>query len=536
MRICNKVIFLFVALSTSLQINAQRLKADVEKEVKISSVELDHEGQSAGPNMFFNSRKYGMFGLTVSSKVYSAIWNPGSRTLVTEKPMKKVGSLKKQGFAPVKFTYLEGKPAVLVRKSSDKEGKRIYLQLLDNNLNTVGRRPFYIGRGKDCPDGSLLDNLDIITDPNTMYRGYLSNLSCTRGAPLQFSYIALDTAGKTIFEKKFRMSEDYNIHDGELVVYNDAKAFYALIHKGSKGKYHESNGIYEITEGDALFFPLEIDGYVVRDYTVFLGVDDNIHLRGLISKEGSLDILGIFSLKFSIKERTYKDLNIQQFDGEALEASLMEKKRIKPRDVDPNAPVVEYMITSSLLDRNGNMYLFSQNIESKYKRIMQVASGTESVIRHNYYRDILVTKISAEGKLVYSEIVPSSNVYTNYRPHRGYSYAFHEDELYIVHPSYNGDIAHYDIEGNKVTAPHTLQTHNNGIAVTIINKEGAGTSKTVYELGRKELYYDPAHVLYDPNKSKIFVLARRQSKRRYITQLSISLPKADDPKESADAE
>lgn len=528
---------LSAALLLSVSAKAQRLKATIDKEFKVKSIELNYQGTGVGPVMFFDAKKHGFLKLSVSDKVMGAVFDPSTWNIVSDKNVKKLTKLKKSGYVPVQFSYLEGKPVALMRKDKDKDVRRIYMQPFDNNFKPIGRRPIYIGRGAPCDVDDLRDKVKILSDPYSKHRGYLSNLNCSKGEAIQFSYLSLDAEGKTIFEKKFRTSEDFNRHDGELIVYDESKAFYVVINKAAKGRNHEGNGFYEIIDDkETTFFPIEIKGYVVRDFTAFRGKDDNLHFRGMVSKEGNLSVAGIFSLTFDVAKQTYTNLNIQQLDGESLKESLKDKKRLKPKEIDPDAPAPEYIITGTHLDRNENMYIFAQDMDVKSERIMQVASGTEEVIRHAYMRDIMVIKVDAEGKLMYTEIVPSSNVYTNHRPHRGYSFFFHGEDLYLLHPSYDLSVSNWDVDESEINQPQMLQTLNNEVAATIINKEGFGESRTIFDLKRKYANFDPSMVLYDRIKSKAFVLAKESKKRTNAMMLSVDLPKLEDDEATAEAD
>lgn len=528
MNLCKKVILLSVAVTLSVQSHAQRLKATVDKEFKVKNVELDYQGTAPGPMMFFDAKKHGFLKLSISDKVMGAVFDPATWNIVSDKDVKKLTGLKKQGYAPLQFSYMEGKPVALMRKSDDKDVRRIYMMPFDNNFKPIGRRPIYIGRGTPCKVDDLRDKNKILTDPYSKHRGFLSQLNCSRGEALQFSYMALDAEGKTLFEKKFRVSEDFNNPDGELIVHSDEKAFYVVVHKGSKGRYHEGNGLYVITDNkEAPFFPLSISGYVVRDFTAFHGSDDNIHLRGILSTEGNLSISGVFSVVFDVERETFSDVNIQQLDGAALSEALKDKKRLKPKQIDDDAPAPEYMITGTYLDRNQNMYLFAQDIKVETERVMQVATGEEAIIRHTFKRDIMVIRFDPDGKLVFTEIVPSSNVYTNHRPHRGYSFFFHGEDLYVLHPSYDLGISTYDTEESPVNQPQMLETLNNELAATIINKEGYGESRTIFDLSRKYASLDPSRIMYDRKKNRAFLLAKEKKKRTNAILLGVALPEVE---------
>ena len=528
MNLCKKTIFLSIAVALSVQTNAQRLKASVDKEFKVKNVELDYQGTAPGPMMFFDAKKHGFLKLSISEKVMGAVFDPATWNVVSDKDIKKLTGMKKQGYVPLQFSYMEGKPVALMRKSDDKDVRRIYMLPFDNNFKPIGRRPTYIGRGTPCKVDDLRDKNKILTDPYSKHRGFLSQLNCSRGEALQFSYLALDAEGKTLFEKKFRVSEDFNNPDGELIVHSEDKAFYVVVHKGAKGRYHESNGLYVITDDkEAPFFPLSISGYVVRDFTAFHGTDDNIHLRGILSTEGNLSISGVFSLVFDVKEQAFTNLNIQQMDGAALTEALQDKKRLKPKQIDDNAPAPEYIITGTYLDRNQNMYLFAQDIQIETDRVMQVATGEEAIIRHTFKRDIMVMRFDADGKLVFTEIVPSSNVYTNHRPYRGFSFFFHGEDLYVLHPSYDLGISTYDIEESQINQPQMLETMNNELAATIINKEGYGESRTIFDLKRKYAALDPSHMMYDRRKNRVSVLAKEKKKRTNAILLNVALPEVE---------
>lgn len=528
MNLCKKAIILSIAVTVSVQTNAQRLKATVDKEFKVKSVELDYQGTAPGPMMFFDAKKHGFLKLSISDKVMGAVFDPSTWNIVSDKDIKKLTGMKKQGYVPLQFSYMEGKPVALMRKSDDKDVRRIYMLPFDNNFKPIGRRPIYIGRGTPCNVDDLRDKNKIITDPYSKHRGFLSQLNCSRGEALQFSYLALDAEGKTLFEKKFRVSEDFNNPDGELIVHSAEKAFFVVVHKGAKGRYHEGNGLYVITDDkEAPFFPLSINGYVVRDFTAFHGEDDNIHLRGILSSEGNLSISGVFSVVFDVSKEEYKNLNIQQLDGAALKEALQDKKRLKPKQIDDDAPAPEYMITGTYLDRNQNMYLFAQYINVETDRVMQVATGEEAIIRHTFMRDIMVLRFDPEGKLVFTEIVPSSNVYTNHRPNKGYSFFFHGEDLYVLHPSYDLGISTYDIEESSINQPQMLETLNNELAATIINKEGYGESRTIFDLKRKYAALDPSRIMYDRKKNRAYVLAQEKKKRTNAILLGIALPEVE---------
>lgn len=536
MSLCKHVTLLSTALLMSAGIQAQRLKATVDKEFKVKSIEMTYQGTGPGPVMFFDAKKHSFLKLGVSDKLMGAVFEPATWNVVSDKNIKKLANLKKSGYLPIQFSYLEGKPVALMRKDNDKDVRRIYMQPFDNNFQPIGRRPTYIGRGAPCDVDDLRDKVKILTDANSKHRGYLSNLNCSKGEAITFSYLSLDAEGKTIFEKKFRTSEDYNRHDGELIVHSADKAFYVIINKGSKGRNHEGNGLYEITDDkETPFFPLEIRGYVVRDFTAYHGQDDNIHLRGVLSKEGNLNLAGVFSLTFDVANQQYINLNIQQLDGESLKESLKDKKRLKPKEVDPDAPAPEYIITGTHLDRNENMYVFAQDMDVKTDLVMQVASGVEEIIRHTYMRDIMVIKMDAEGKLVYTEIIPSSNVYTNHRPERGFSYFIHGDQLYVIHPSYQLGISTWDTEESNVNQPQMLETLNNEVAATIIDNQGVGDSRTIFDLSRKYANFDPSIVLYDRIKNKAFILAKESKKRTNALLLSVTLPELEEDPATVDA-
>ena len=536
MNLYKQVTLLSSMLLLTAGAQAQRLKATVDKEFKVKNIELSYQGTGPGPVMFFDAKKHSFLKLGVSDKVMGAVFDPSTWTIVSDKNIKKLAKAKKSGYEPIQFSYLEGKPVALMRKDNDKDVRRVYMQPFDNNFEPIGRRPIYIGRGAPCNVNDLRDKVKIITDNNSKHRGYLSSLNCSKGEAITFSYLSLDAEGKTIFEKKFRTSEDYNRHDGELIVYDANKAFYVVVNKGSKGRNHEGNGLYEIIDDkETKFFPLEIRGYVVRDFTAYHGKDDNLHLRGMLSKEGNLSLAGVFSMTFDVAKQEYTNLNIQQLDGESLKESLKDKKRLKPKQIDPDAPAPEYIITGSHLDRNENIYLFAQDMEVKSERVMQVATGVEEVIRHAYMRDIMVIKIDADGILTYTEIVPSSNVYTNHMPERGYSFFFHDEQLYVLHPSYQLGISTWDTEESEVNQPQMLNTLNNEIAATIINKEGLGDSRTIFDLSRKYASFDPSMVLYDRSKNKAFILAKQSKKRTKAMMLSVMLPEVEEDPATVDA-
>jgi hypothetical protein len=523
MRVRTFTFVLSIFLGASFSVNAQRLKAEKDKEAKISSVELTFMAQTPGPMMFFDARRHGMFGLSVSPKIMGAIWNPSLRGIFDESNLHRIKTIKKAGYTPVQYTYLEGRPTAIVRKSDDKDAKRLYLWPLGPNNQPIGRRPTYFARASQCGGNDLSSSLKYLYDSESSVRGYLSQLNCSRGEAIEFSYVALDTAGKVIFEKKVRASEEYRQHEGQLVIANEDKAYYALIHKGNKGKFSQFNGFYEITKDGAVFYSLDIDGYVLRDYVMHMGSDGNVYFRGLVSSKIGGDLIGAATIRFNPGRGAIDDIKVESFDGEALAASIIEKKRIKPKDVEKDAPATEYILSQTHRDRNGNIYLFAQNMEVVSKRFMQISSGTEAVVKHYIYRDIMLIKMLPDGKIQFTEVIPSSNVYTNFTPTKGFSFLFHQDNLYVLHPSYNGDLADFDIESSSVNQPHTLGTGNKVLTASKIDARGEFDSRDVYDFSREEMIFDPGHVLFDGANETIFILARNAKKRRLVTQMKIAL-------------
>lgn len=525
MRIRTTTLLLAILFGSFSTLHAQRLKADKDKESRVKSIELDYQTRTAGPMMFFDARKHSWFGLAVSSDIMAAIWNPAVRDVFEEFNASKIKEIKKAGYTPVRFTYLEGRPTLFVRKSDDKSASRLYIWPLGAGNRPMGRRPTYMGRASQCSDRTLSENIRVLTDPESQARGFLSELNCSRGEAIDFSYISLDTAGKVIFEKKIRATEEFRLHEGQLVVLNEDRAFYAIKHKGNQGRFAQYNGFYEINKDGATFHSLDIDGYVLRDYFLHVGKDGNIYARGLVSSKVAGDMIGAATIRFNIGSGSFDDIKVEAFDGEALAASIIEKKRIKPKDVERDAPAVEYILNQSHIDRNGNVYLFAQNRELKTKRVMQVSSGTEATIRHYIYRDIMVVKMAQDGSILFTEVIPSTNVYSNFTPTEGYSFAFHQDLLYIVHPAYNGDLASFDLESSKITLPNTLVTANSVMTVSTIDSKGTFNSRDVFDFARSEAIFDPGHVLYDGSNNALFVLARNAKKRRDLIQMKISFPK-----------
>lgn len=523
MRVRTFTLVLSILLGASYTVHAQRLKAEKDKEAKISAVELTFMAQAPGPMMFFDARSHGMFGLTVSPKIMGAIWNPSSRGIFDETNLHKIKTIKKAGYIPVQYTFLEGRPTAIVRKSDDDDAKRLYIWPLGTGNQPIGRRPTYFARASQCGGKDLSSSLKYLHDSESSVRGYLSQLNCERGEAIEFSYVSLDTAGKVIFEKKVRAAEEYRMHEGQLVIADENKAYYALIHKGNKGRFSQYNGFYEITKDAAVFYSLDIEGYVLRDYFMHMGNDGNLYFRGLVSNKIGGDLIGAASFRFNPGSGKIDEIKVESFDGEALAASIIEKKRMKPKDVERDAPATEYLLSQTHVDRNGNVFLFAQNMEVVSKRFMQVSSGTEAVVKHYIYRDIMVVKMLADGKIQFTEVVPSSNVYSNFTPVSGFSFAFHQDVLYLLHPSYNGDLADFDIESSKVNQPHTLVTANRVLTASTISSSGEFDSRDVFDFSRAESMFDPGHVLYDGSKETIYILARNAKKRRLVTQMKISL-------------
>lgn len=460
-----------------------------------------------GTRQFLSFRRYWL-------KVY----DPQRGKMIAERSTK-FKTLEEQGYRYLYFRFIDQKPIIVVR-SKNINDKEYYAFDIDHNLNLLGGA-YKIGRQAQC--GGLLvggtgkgagRDLKVSKAADGSIT-FLSDLTCSRASDLSFELMIVNEYGNELYTADVEFEGLNPFNKSVLVALSERKSYFYLSYdrvEKVEGKLFKQQVNYQRlfsinAFGDVHEIDLALDDDIRLSSFQMVAVGEELFVTGLLAEGKQDDFVGLFSGKIDPSTDTFTAMKTHYFTEEfaTMYWTKFEKERAKRKGNKPTLgsgfKLLDYFATPD----SGAIYFAQKYILQEVTQTAATPSmGTRlSVDYHHYYTDLVVVKVSKDGDIEWTSLVPIEQHTINYNPGRGFIAALHDDEVVLLHLS--SVVKEEEInKGELVTEKRKIRDRlKNEVALTRIVSDGQLTSKNILNLREERMSFNPASIAVD-NERQLF--------------------------------
>ncbi len=289
-----------------------------------------------------------------------------------------------------------------------------------------------------------------------------------------------------IFEREVElpfMDKDVNLIRYDVSDEGDVYGLVQIHEQREKGSKEPDNYTYKIygfqTESDdVLEFDFDIDRYM--NSITFQVKNGIIYCSGFWGKKNSSDISGVYSLRLDANNGEELVQDLYEFSDEFIEEFYTDKQVQKADKKGKELEVPTIVLDHFLVKDDGSAYVVGEQFYT-YTVCYTTQNGTRCVTYY-VHNDIMITKIDANGEILWATKIPKKSVSANSTG--ALSYHLHQkgDDLYFV---YYDHVDNFDLVDPKKYDRVPIYNKDTDLICCKVNDDGEKEKVVIYNYADK---------------------------------------------------
>ncbi len=258
-----------------------------------------------------------------------------------------------------------------------------------------------------------------------------------KGKPQRFGLTIFDQNVKEIWSKTLSLPYNDELFDiQDYIVDNDGNVhIVSLLYKDKRKEKRKGqpNYIYQIysiyNQGkDVKEYSIELEGKFITDMKLAINDQKDIICAGFYAEKSGSSIIGTYNVKLNpetkeIVSRHMNEFGVDYVNQEASdeeddvdEKKVSSKSKESKKDKEKEKEMADYQLDEIIFNENGESYLIAEQYYytvHTYVTSDGKGSSTTRTTYHYFYNDIIVVKMSKEGKIVWVSKIPKKQRSTN---------------------------------------------------------------------------------------------------------------------------
>ncbi len=252
--------------------------------------------------------------------------------------------------------------------------------------------------------------------------------------------------------------------------------------KGSKEVDNYTYKIYGYTKesGEAIEYGFDITGTYLNSMT-FQVKNKVIYCSGFWGKKNSRDISGVYSIRLDAVSGKELVEDVYEFSDEFVAEFYTDKEVAKADKKGKELEVKTIVLDYFKIQDDGSAYVVGEQFYT-YQVCYTTQSGTRCVTYY-VHNDIVVTKIDANGVILWSNKIPKKSQQANGTGHLSYHLFQKGQDLYFVYYDHQDN---FELSDPKKYDRVPYFTKKTDLVCTKINADGEKEKTLIYN------YADPS--------------------------------------------
>ena len=468
--------------------------------------------------------------LGFSKKKYLKVIDPMAEKVLKDIPFK-YDEINNQGYNLYGLTMLNKKPVLI---ASNEKDNNYYAFNLDRNLKVSNS--YKIGEIPVCEDFIYREKKikqfrsEVIHHQSkNKINTFFSNVSCPTDKGISIRSIVTDEAGSELTSYKFTLDTKMSIDKSKLFTYNENKAYYFISANDTKneGQGSPQNKLFAINKGIPTEVNLKIREELILTDLKMIQNDNELFVTGHFNSNETNELRGVFTAKMNVENDKLENFKAYYFDykfSHSDSKEIIEYDQILNNSVSllKNYQLIDYFQTN-----DGSTVYFSQQKEVSHEvRTAHSQGGPSRKITTSYYhyKDLIVTKIDKNGKMVRIKKIPLNQVTIDYDPGKGFVASHRQNDIILLHLS--SKLRSDKINEIKHPENHRVSKKDktyDRLDITEIKANGTIKNRKAIQLKNTKGSFNPKNVSVN-HEDKTFILLN-QNKGFFSSKKKITITK-----------
>ena len=463
-----------------------------------------------------SERKFSFILVTIR-KPWMKVISSESGALVAEAPLD-TKELKNLGYKYITSSFFNNKPVIIVRERTDLRGEFYFAIELDRNLNMVGT-PYRIGRSAVCRgfnSGSAKSFSNSITSffDSRGNATYITDFTCSTEQSPELEVIQLSSQNNELERFSVQLPTFNPISSMDVVSTEMGIYFSCVTPEAARGNFSSGN----IMKSHLFFlkpkeepFPitLELDNNEEATALTMIVKENTIEVAGQLIKSETGQLVGVFTAKLNQTENRLNRIEKHYFSKDFITRYWNEKqiKRVTKRGEISFPNAFKTMDYFSMED-GGTAYILQKHYVERVVSTRASTPGmyTTDVDYYFYYQDVIVCKISPEGELLWTALIPLEEVSLNNDPKRTFVAAHRGGDVLLMHASNEVRIEMINTQKPLDSKDQKRDRLLTDVAMSRIDQFGDLTSKSVLNLTEFGIHFSPRATAVDQERKQITII------------------------------
>jgi len=463
-----------------------------------------------------SERKFSFILVTIR-KPWIKVISSESGALVAEAPLD-TKELKNLGYKYITSSFFNDKPVIIVRERTDLRGEFYFAIELDRNLNMVGT-PYKIGRSAVCRgfnSGSAKSFSNSITSffDSRGNATYITDITCSKEQSPKLEVRQLSNQNNELGNFSIQLPTFNPISSMDVVTTDNGIYFSCVTPEAVRGNLSSGNRMkshlfFLRPQEEPFPISLELENNEIATELTMIVKENTIEVAGQLIKSETGQLVGVFTAKLNQIENRLNTIEKHYFSEEFITRYWNEKqiRRVTKRgDITfPNSfKTMDYFS----MEDGGTAYILQKHYVERVVSTRASTPGmyTTDVDYYFYYQDVIVCKISPEGALDWTALIPFDVVSLNNDPKRTFVAAHRGGEVLLMHASNEVRIEMINTQKPMDSKDQKRDRLLTEVTISRIDQFGELSAKSVLNLTEFGIHFSPRATAVDQERKQITII------------------------------